>query len=460
VSPVMSAMITGHTIPGNMHDLFTKIHDTLPVFKISLVRQMVLYTPGYSIKTAEIPSGELQSLFMNPAGIPDGKMRVLVMAFLEKAKANEIKWGLQQEAPFIPECLTIHVGNECNLNCSYCYAAIDRTANRNIKGFPPFDAIISALDCITESVPGNSKRLTVSYHGSGEPAFHWSWLTDAFRHIELFAAQKNIHLFSYIATNGCLDEVQTDWLAEHMDLIGISCDGPPDIQMAQRKTDLTNYLSIEQVCKRILNKGGRFDIRVTVTRDTVLRMPEITRYLIEKCRAGNIRIEPVYLAGDNAFKEEDAEVFFDHLIQSAKIANNQGVGFGYSGIRMEELHGTYCDVSRNTVRLTADGKTRNCFCFMSDKNEFQTGGYNEFQSLFSLRTDIDELKSKAYRIPDVCSKCINIFHCSRGCPDFCLFDNGYEEHQQLNPFKCRLHQLIAVSHAIATAKTYNTSNFQ
>lgn len=443
-----------------MHDLFTRVHGTLPVFKIRLGRQMVLYTPGYSIKTGEIASGELQSLFTDPSVIADRELRIPVTALLEKAEDVNRKWEMQKRMPFTPECLTIHVGHDCNLNCAYCYAALEKTGNRDITGFPGSDSIETVAGYIVESINRHSQRLTVAYHGSGEPALHWNLLTGAYNRIARIAGQKEIQLFSYIATNGCLEEGHIDWLAEHMDLIGVSCDGPPDIQMAQRKAGHKQYMPIEKVCQRILDKGGRFDIRVTVTRDTVMRMPEITEYLIEKCGAKNIRMEPVYLAGEKAFKEDDADVFFDQLIKSGKIAEKHGAGFGYSGIRMEELHGTYCDVSRNTVRLTADGKTRNCFCFMSDREEFKTGRYKESKSLFSIRTDISELKSKAYRIPDDCNKCINVYHCSRGCPDFCLFENGYHERRQLNPFRCRLHQLIAVDHAIAKAKTYDSAEYQ
>lgn len=437
-----------------MRDLFTKVHDRLPVFKISHGKQMVLYTPGYSIRTSDIPSGELHSFFLNPSIIPDRELRTFLINFLEKAKENKRKWEFLQQAPFNPECLTIHVGNECNFNCSYCYAAIYGTGNSDIKGFPGIDAIAGTLEYISDQLNSNPKRLTVAYHGSGEPSHFWGRLTSTFRQIEEFAGHKEIQLFNYIATNGCLDEESTDWLATHMDLIGVSCDGPPDIQMAQRRPGQNKCLSIEKFCDRILDKGGTFDIRVTVTRNTFLRMPEITGYLIEKCRARNIRLEPVYLAGDKAFKEEDADIFFDQYIKSAKIAEKHGVGFDYSGVRMGEIHGPYCDVARNTIRLTADGKTRNCFCFMSDTKDLITGGYDEFRSFFSLRTDLDELKGYVYQIPEDCSRCINIYHCSRGCPDFCLFDNGYHVQRQLNSFKCRLHQLKAVSQAEAMAKTY------
>jgi radical SAM protein with 4Fe4S-binding SPASM domain len=458
VPPVKCVMITGLIIQENMHDLFTRVDDQVPVFKIRLGHQMVLYTPGFSIKTGEISSAELRSLFRNPAAIADLELRISIVGLLEKAKAVTKKWELQKQTPFTPECLILHAGRECNFRCTYCYAASDKTGNGNNIGFPGSEAIECVSRYIAEKVSRNSQKLTVAYHGSGEPTLHWDQLTIAFRNISRIAEQKKIRLFNYIATNGCLDEGKTDWLAEHMDLIGISCDGTPDIQSAQRKTGQIHYPPIEKVCERILDKGGKFDIRVTVTRDTVLRMPEITWYLIEKCRARNIRIEPVYLAGDNSFKEDDANSFFDQLTKSGEIARKHGIGFGYAGIRMAELHGTYCDVSRNTIRLTADGKTRNCFCFLSDKEEYITGVYNESQSSFSLRADIDEIKSKAYQIPEECHNCINVYHCSRGCPDYCLFENGYHEHRQLNPFRCRLHQLIAVDSAIATAITPNISN--
>ena len=441
-----------------MNDLFTRVDNQVPVFKIRLGHQMVLYTPGFSIKTGEITSGDLKSFFRNPSAIADNELRILIFNLIERAKAVTKKWEMQKQTPFTPECLTIHVGNACNLNCTYCYASLEKTGNRNIVGFPGSETIAFVSKYIAERVARNSQKLTVAYHGSGEPTLHWDQLTNAFRNISRIAEQKKIRLFNYIATNGCLEEGKTDWLAEHMDLIGISCDGTPDIQSAQRKTGLIHCPPIEKVCERILDKGGKFDIRVTVTRDTVLRMAEITEYLIEKCRARNIRIEPVYLAGDNSFKEDDANSFFDQLIKSEEIARKHGVGFGYAGIRMTELHGTYCDVSRNTIRLTADGKTRNCFCFLSDKEEYITGTYNESQSSFSLRADIDEIKSKAYHIPEECHNCINVYHCSRGCPDYCLFENGCNERHQLNPFRCRLHQLIAVDSAIATAITPNISN--
>jgi len=235
---------------------------------------------------------------------------------------------------------------------------------------------------------------------------------------------------------------QADWLAENMDVIGISCDGPPDIQKMHRPVQSGKYLSLKTLSERIVEKEGRFEVRVTITKDSIRRQTEIVRYLIEELKAETIRIEPVYLAGANGFQENDAELFFNNYIEAWNYADQNGVNLDYAGVRLNELHGTYCDVLRNTLRITPDGLTRNCFSFMKNDPEFITGVCSDNPSDFRISSLIDEIKIKALQIPDECNDCINVYHCSRGCPDFCIFQ---EKETQLNSFRCRLNQLITVS---------------
>jgi len=414
---------------------------------------MVLYTPGYSIRIKGIPCENLKSVLRNPAEIKDVNLRSLIINLLAQARDSVNKWESQKGSPFTPECLIIHVGCECNFKCTYCYASIDKTGNRNMRGFPDPIAIKKVAGYITEQLKSDSPKMVLAFHGAGEPSYNWDRLTNTLQTIKKISELNDVKLFKYIATNGCLDEKQTRWLAENMDLIGLSCDGPPDIQFTQRGSGRNNHLPVEKICRIILSTGGRFDFRVTVTPETVERLPEIAEYLIEECRAGNIRVEPVYLAGDKGFREEDAEIFFNKFITARDLAQKHKTGISYPGVRIHELHSTYCDVSRNVIRLTADGKTRNCFCFISDREGFITGKYNYSKSKFILKADIKELKNKAFTIPDDCYNCINIYHCSRGCPDFCLFENDYYLYPKLNSFRCRLHQLIAVDYAVAMAVT-------
>ena len=438
-----------------MSELYQKVHDHLPIFAVDFGENILLYTPGFFFKIKRIPVFDLVRLFKNPERIDDFSLRESILLILGKAQECTTKWNYQAELPFSPYCLTFHVGYECNLNFSYCYSKVEDTGNKKIVGFPELEAIKSLFNYVLKIRKNNQKQFTVVYHGSGEPTFHWKKLVNSFESISRIADEKGLKVFFYIATNGCITEDQIDWLSNNMDLIGISCDGFYSINQKQRLKGNLQYLPIDEVCRRILNKGGKFDIRVTITPDSLAKLNEITTYLIKVCKARNIRIEPVYLAGSKGFQEKDSDLFIRQFIESSKIAVQFGVGFHYSGMRLFELHGPYCDVMRNTLRLTADGFTRNCFCFMTEREKFITGRYSNTTAEIVLNPKINELKKSGFNYPKECSKCINVFHCSRGCPDFCIYKDEISHNQKLNPFRCRLHQLVAVEEIKASAMNIN-----
>lgn len=455
VQAVHFVRITGIRTFLVMDKLFVRIHGSLPIFKVDHGSAMILYTPGYSLKINSIPVLELQRIVKDPSEIRDQMLREALLELLDQAQIATEKWEMRTEAIFTPECLTIHAGSECNLNCSYCYSKSEKLGNLNIKGFPDTGAIRLLFNETARTARKGSGLATIVFHGSGEPTYHWKKLVAAVLDIKVMAESAEINTFFYIATNGCLTRTQIDWLAMNMDLIGISCDGPASIQKRQRTPVSNKYLPIEEVCCRILEKGGRFDARVTVTRDTYLLLPEITTYLIEHCKAKNIRIEPVYQAGDLGFKKEDAEDFFKSFAKARNIAGMNGISLDYSGVRMSELHGPFCDVLRNNIRLTADGLIRNCFCFMKFSPGFIIGSISPDQTDFSWAVDIGNMKQCASGIPEPCYGCINIYHCSRGCPDFCISELADPVFRELVPFRCRLHQMIAVEKIMHAAGNMN-----
>jgi sulfatase maturation enzyme AslB (radical SAM superfamily) len=425
-----------------MSNLFEKVHESLPIFKIDFGRNMILYTPGYSVELNDIPSNELKVILKNIERLEDTTCKEALTFIRLKSQEVVTKWNFLKELPFSPECLTIQTGNECNLNCSYCYSKDEQTNNNKLIGFPDINSINKIIEFISPFSTLSKRKLTVVFHGSGEPTYHWDKLVETQQSVSKMSAERGLDVFFYIATNGCLKEFQIDWLAENMDLIGISCDGPEAIQYNQRFSKKAMYMPIDEVCKRILSLNGKFDIRATITRETISSLVEITKYFIFDCKATNIRIEPVYLAGDYGFKDEDAEIFFKHFVDARNFADQFHIGFNYSGVRINELHGPFCESMRNTIRLTTNDITQNCFCYMFDDN-FITGSFINGK-IFNLSTEIDEIKKMSFLIPECCSECINIYHCSRGCPEFCIFEKETSKSVKLNTFRCRLHQLLAV----------------
>jgi len=92
-----------------MHELFIRIDEQLPIFRIGHGENMVLYTPGYSIRIKGIPCENLKSVLRNPAEIKDVNLRSLIINLLAQARDSVNKWESQKGSPFTPECLIIHV---------------------------------------------------------------------------------------------------------------------------------------------------------------------------------------------------------------------------------------------------------------------------------------------------------------------------------------------------------------
>ena len=189
-------------------------------------------------------------------------------------------------------------------------------------------------------------------------------------------------------------------------------------------------------------------MRVTVTPETADRQSEIAGYLTGECHASVIRVEPVYWAGRDGFSAADASGFLGQFVQAREVARKAGATYTYAGVRMNEIHGPYCDVIRNNLRLMPERVTLNCFCGDAGNPDQITGRVSGNPPAFELSGSMEQMKEKAMRIPDRCRDCICNYHCSRGCPDYCMFqDTG--ESASFSEFRCNFHQEFLVHEIIS-----------
>ena len=119
----------------------------------------------------------------------------------------------------------------------------------------------------------------------GEPTLHPRQV-DRFLGIAWEEAGRfGLHPRTYIATNGAVSSETAYWLAARFDLVGISCDGPPEIQDHNRPgrdgKPLSGY--VEHTMSTLKRYARPFHVRVTVSCDTVDRQAEIVSYLADCC---------------------------------------------------------------------------------------------------------------------------------------------------------------------------------
>ena len=342
------------------------------------------------------------------------------------------------------------------MRCIYCYAAEaegghdkrDRHKNRVSASAVKRAAEFVARNCAEKNMP-----FRIVVHGGGEPSVHWDLVKQIEKITRAISKQFRIPWWGYIATNGILSDDQVNWLIDHFDLIGISCDGPPDIQNFQRP-GAEGYISsgfVEHTTNLLHKKGKQYIVRTTITPQTADRQLEIFKYLNEKLGAKQIRFEPVYqIRGQGLlrFKPEHAGLFVENFIKARNEAQSRDCQLTYSGIQIDNVHGTYCDVLRNVLHLLPDGSISNCFFSINgDQNynsQLNIGRYDEDEdSIIFNQTSLRSLKQKLSYIPIRCRQCVNIYHCSRECPEKCLITQMSTEQKQKPGFRCLVNRKLA-----------------
>lgn len=258
------------------------------------------------------------------------------------------------------ECLTIFVNNRCNLACRYCYSAASALPGDGVSAAAVRAAARRvAIDCATRSIP-----FTLALHGGGEPMLDVAVVGRILDIVADECRRAGVALWSYTATNGVLPDETARWMASRFDLVGVSCDGPEDIQDRQRlaRDGSRSSVSVDRTLKTLQELARPFMIRVTVTRDTISRQAEIAAHLA-RYAPGEIRMEPVYLAppGRRAFRPSDAAAFVSGFLAAQAEAGASGVSVTTSLTRPESVYGRYCNVFRHVLNVVPGDVATLCF---------------------------------------------------------------------------------------------------
>lgn len=335
-----------------------------------------------------------------------------------------------RESIFTPECLSINLGNACNLSCKYCFA-------RDSKNFQPaihkkgmsivIKAIHAGASFVAEQCLADKRPFFFGFQGDGEPLIQFDLLQRLYTVCLTVCKKYNLPYFAFITSNGTLADDKYQWLTRAFNRVCISMDGPPRIQNHNRPSQdgQPTHHRVKQTLD-ILRAGKCTPVcRTTVTAKNVETLPETVRYLCQEMGFKDIQLEPVYrfnMATQDVFP---AEMFADKLIISKMIADEQGCKISYSGYRKESPHGPYCNVLKKVLHISPKGKADVC-TFGCAPDEYATiGRYDpDSERVILDHKRIDIIIRKLDDISGYCKKCPINRHCVRGCPDICVLEES------------------------------------
>jgi uncharacterized protein len=354
------------------------------------------------------------------------------------------------------------MNNRCNLRCVYCHTYTSQKLIASLE----LRVIVAAAEVVAENCRRKGLPFYVVFHGGGEPIFHRQQVESALIRLKAVASAHGVESLSYVATNGVMSEEKAVWLARHFELVGLSCDGPPDIQNRQRPRQGGGDTSpiLERTAHILRQQGCRFNVRTTITKATLDRQAEIADYICQQFSPEEIHFEPVYLGGRTTaatgLEAHQANEFVIHFLRARKIARGHGLLLMSSGSRPGAIHGPYCHVFRSVLNLAPGGVATACFKLTDATQLTRKGAAIGAMNGKTGRFEIDRPRVQALRqqldtfLPE-CTGCFNRYHCARECPDFCPLDGDAGlDHNLLKPgFRCQAQKALTYATLRETAES-------
>ncbi len=402
----------------------------MPIFSRKAGDLTLFYAPGYLAAAREKEAQEIRDILSGE--IPFGNMTAAYL--IEAARSAQSEWYRRHDLlNYAPTCLTVYSSQACNLKCSYCFAEHERDPRTDLDTERFADAVWDvAFNCSQADIP-----FTAVFHGGGEPSLD-PRLPELLQTVRTICGTVRVPLYTYIATNGVMDAEKARWIAGQFDEIGLSVDGPPEIQNAQRPLRGGGQTSetVERTAAIFKEMKGRLTVRVTVPPENFSRIPEIADYCSGTLLADEIRIEPVYCRG-TASDPDLADEFCENYLAAKKEFRN----LAFSGSRIGEIHGRYCQVFRKVLHLVPPRGCSPCFVLSSEMEAMRE--FPDFDPENALGLEMLSAEDPA------CESCFNRFHCARGCPDVCPALPGTL--RDAGSFRCRVNRTLAEAELLETA---------
>ncbi len=412
---------------------FVHGHAQLPVFRAQSATDTWFYTPGTMTHMA-------------------GTHTDAPAAVLDLARQAEAKWHTKHSLPFEPTCLTLYLSNRCNISCSYCYSAFG--AQRRVPHRAPPSpelpllseaAVRAAARLVAANCEGAGKPLSLVVHGGGEPTATFTALRRAVEITREQAAGHGIDWTGYVSTNGVMPRATAAWLGDTFARIGLSCDGPPHVQDRDRRTAAGGPTSrhLERTARILARHDARVGVRTTVLPETLQHLRDAVVYAVETLGAASMHVEPAYGPG-TGWQRSSAGAFVDAFLDAAETGRNLGIAINLSGVRLDELHGPHCTVSKDVLSITPDGAVTACFLTTDGRLErfgdYIAGRYDAATDTYRFdEARLRRMLELAAAIPDGCRGCFNVMHCARDCPDRC----SLKDEAASGGFRCEVNRRLA-----------------
>jgi uncharacterized protein len=326
---------------------------------------------------------------------------------------------MPNQGAFEPSFLGLLPTRDCNLACEYC-------------GFLPKDEAGEVMDLelaraavawYLELVKRSGASAAEVHFFGGEPFCAPEVVDFAVHYARLKAAEMGCTIRFEVTTNGVFDENRCRWVADTLDSVILSLDGPQAIQdrNRHRKDGRGSFATVARSAKILSEGSAEFSIRVCVTADMVAELPEIAAWLCKEFRPIYVCFEPVLptpCSEAAALKPPDPWIFAHSFAQAATILEAHGVEAVYAAADIRAKRVSFCPVGQDVAIVSPDGLISSCYLL---KQDWEAEGLDlclgEFENGLAVLDNqaVEIVRGLNVDNKPFCSDCFCKWHCCGGC---------------------------------------------
>lgn len=316
---------------------------------------------------------------------------------------------------FRPTTAVLLLTNQCQLRCTYCYAAAGELVRQELS----FDLARVVIDHVCENAQEAGKdKFEINFHGGGEPTLAWKTVEACVE----YARRKPLTAEITLQSNGIWSLTKREWLLNNIDSLSLSMDGSPETQNQQRPS-ISGRGSFNQVMQTIQELDRRkfaYGIRMTATAPWT-NFPRDLRFLCESTECQSMQVEPAFNTqrGKHKFPAvKEARGFAKAFVEASEIATRAGRSLAYSGARLGQVTSAFCIAPYDALIVTPNGTLVTCYEVTGDGHHLSKlstiGQINQGRIQIDL-TVRNSLHMKMAERRTLCKSCFCYWSCAGDC---------------------------------------------
>jgi uncharacterized protein len=318
-------------------------------------------------------------------------------------------------------CLSVLLGDRCNLACRYCYAR-----GNSVKADEPMDEAF-----IRRGIKDYLAEFDVPYlrfFSDGEPTL----FLENIRRVLAIAKEEASGWQVELQTNGYFSEATASTLVEEgVTIFWVSCDGPPDVQDYYRPArGGASSDVVERSIRWLAGRAPVLGVRSTVGQTNLHRQKEMIDYFHEL----GVR----YVCSDLMFANTACGKYFEKPVSPLEYAEEFWTarlyaaekGIWYGSIFIVNFDGAtpfFCRSSVPLAHLTVDGYV-SCCDMVSHGRVDSPLLYGRFDpasgTILYDQEKIATIRSRRVENLPECADCPAALYCGGGCMGEALNERG------------------------------------